>query len=307
MMDLGWYHKHVAERCFPRENVWIYNGSITESHDDTQTHLYVCRVRAESAKYESRVLFQVFSKDWRPVSEPRFLSIAPFSRTVKLDTGPQDARIFTFDNSLWIVFNMLSDTDGFRRMYLYQIDGERDQPRALQIHGRDYKKTEKNWTPFVSDGRLMFVYCFEPLVILQCNEPRNPKIALCTVVQGNPAEAPDCPFLRGGSPAYELAPGNLVGWLHTVQPPKRTYDAAQLPIAARYSTPHEYRTRKFALSSYLVNPNDPEQKTAWKLWVGEEITFFGCQIEQVYGCLIGDGAARLIVNVNDAKTVLVAE
>ncbi len=172
-------------------------------------------------------------------------------------------------------------------MHIYNVS-KGGHAIPLKIDGEDRSKTEKNWTPLEFNGQLLFIYSFEPLVLLQCNiETGN-----CKVVYVSPRGCPDT-TIRGGSPAHAVENGVFVGWLHTTRlAPTGHYDSQNLPIPAQ-QTPSVYRNHRYELT--FSSQGIPS------LNIGPEETFFGNQIEQIYG-QIGD---HLVLNVDDCYTIYI--
>ncbi len=292
MLDVGSYHDYVSKTYYDNK-AWIYNGSITSNET---TLFYVCRLR-EPGTYQSCVLFQKFDLltfVWK--SYPFILPIITCENK-GVDTGPQDCRIFIFMKHVWVVFNMLCK-DGYRRMHLYCISVTNGgNAKKLRIHDEDWCKVEKNWTPFVFNGNLMFIYSFFPLIVLKCDH----ETGNCEVVYANHHSQPANKTMayRGGSPAYfDEQKQAFVGWLHTTCPKKQSYDMSKLPIPARKSTNNEYRTRKFYLT--WTGQTEPTLVISRK-----EIVFFGRQVEQVYGYL--PKQKKILVNIDDSITILMDE
>jgi hypothetical protein len=286
MLDLGVYHKFLSDTYF-QGKAWIYNGSATQLNDRIY---YVCRVREalNQAHYQSHIVFQPFDSEWKIVSPPRVLPIIT-DEIKDMDTGPQDARIFVYRNDVWVVFNMLNK-DSVRRMHIYNVSNSAGgNAKALMIDNMDRGHTEKNWTPFVFNGNLFFIYCFFPLVVLLCDTVSG----TCKVVYKGDNRSIDVnKSFRGGSPATLVKDNTFVGWLHTTSATTTTFDSMKLPVPAQ-QTKSVYRTCRFELEwGTLDKP---------KLTIGSEIVFNNNQIEQVYGS-VDNG---LILNLDDCKTVVV--
>lgn len=299
MLDLGVYHKFLSDTYF-QGKAWIYNGSATQLNDRIY---YVCRAREalNQPHYQSHIVFQLFDSEWKVVSPPRVLPIITAAEEIKdMDTGPQDARVFVYRNDVWVVFNMLNK-DSVRRMHIYNVtNSAAGNARALKIDNMDRGHTEKNWTPFVFNGNLFFIYCFFPLVVLLCDTDSG----TCKVVYKGDNQSIDAnKSFRGGSPAILVrgsssnAAATFVGWLHTTMPitnATTTFDPVKLPIPAQ-QTKFVYRTCRFELEWGAATLTKP------KLTIGSEIVFNNNQIEQVYGS-VDNG---LILNLDDCKTVVV--
>lgn len=282
-VDFGPFHQFISDTFF-EGNAWIYNGAACQSNKKIY---YVCRARDMRDKCGvSHIVCQTFDRHFLPISVPRIIpniQLQSFTSN-NIDTGPQDARIFEYQSCRWIIFNMLC-ADGFRRMHLYNVTlGGKAQP--LCIDGKDISKVEKNWTPLVFNGKLLLIYSFVPLVLLQFDS----ETGMCKVVYAS-RETPN-PIYRGGCPAIALTGNVFVGWLHTTKLGSR-FDPIHLPIPARKTTPNVYRTHKYELT--FQETGQPILK------IDKEQTFFGNQIEQIYGQL----DSGLILNVDDRYTIYV--
>ena len=294
--DLYPVHRWIADHFFEGQG-WVYNGAATDAtfSGGITGKVYVCRARDMRVGHygQSYVAVQRYDDKWNALTRPRLLPIITADNEVmKMDTGPQDARVFIFKGHVWAVFNMLCK-DGFRRMHLYNITGL-GNAIPLRIDGKDRSRTEKNWTPFVFNNKLFFIYYFQPLVILQLEV----ETGRCSVVFSS--EEPRRGELRGGSPALQSAGGDptrFVGYLHTTVAidarQREDFDVNELPTPAK-ATAHVYRVRRFEMIFGRA-----QQRPSLK--VDDELTFEGKQIEQVYGLGL-DGWG--ILNVNDRQTVI---
>ncbi|KAL7752115.1 Beta-mannosyltransferase 1 [Sorochytrium milnesiophthora] len=106
------------------------------------------------------------------------------------ELGPEDARAHSDDRgNIVLTFNMLDA--GGRRFWKYNLtDGE-------LVHLRpdtEQDTIQKNWAPFFIDNMMHFVYNFNPLRVLRCENHNSH----CKFVVGNKASAVSS--LRGGTP-----------------------------------------------------------------------------------------------------------
>lgn len=124
--------------------------------------------------------------------------------------GPEDPRLFEDpDGHICFVFSML-DIDDYIKIWMYNTTSQR-QVALHSPDGREAHRVEKNWTPFVHDGRVKFVFSYKPVTIIACDfssgachfdyaEEHDPGIAM----------------LHGGSnwvPWYDS--GYYIGFPHT--------------------------------------------------------------------------------------------
>ena len=81
--------------------------------------------------------------------------------------GPEDPRIILNENNqILISFNMI-DSDRKRKIWFYDILNHHQIPFTISNH--PVADMEKNWSPFMKDNKLYFIYSYNPLKILQCS------------------------------------------------------------------------------------------------------------------------------------------
>lgn len=141
------------------------------------------------------------------------------SRIVGFDIKAEDPRLFVFSNKVYIIFNRARNDALFPRcMAISEFDNW--NPITLEIKDiskESRSKTEKNWSPFVKDGTLYFVYNLEPLTILTYDLNPNGE---CTMV--NPQDSNKDPSdyiqetcIRGGSNLIPYQGDYYVGAFHS--------------------------------------------------------------------------------------------
>jgi glycosyltransferase involved in cell wall biosynthesis len=119
---------------------------------------------------------------------------APF-RHLSPVRGLEDLRLFRWRDS-WHVVGTARDLDATARcrMVLARLDGQH-LADLVPLDGQDPAVDEKNWMPFVSGDRLMFVYSCHPLVVLEWNPDQR---VLREVVRS--ITPTSLASLRGGAP-----------------------------------------------------------------------------------------------------------
>ena len=72
-------------------------------------------------------------------------------------------------NETFVIFNAFCTQEKRRRCIMFTPFNE-FQPQIVSLGGSfgAFNSVEKNWAPFAKDGRIMFVYSFDPLVIIEC-------------------------------------------------------------------------------------------------------------------------------------------
>lgn len=116
--------------------------------------------------------------------------------------GVEDIRIIEYNKKLYGIGNSrVVTTDHLNRMILFEIDTTTSKMintvRLDSIKIEDNKKTQKNWSPFIHNGKLLLLYSFSPLLIL---EP-DLKTGLCQIHTETESNA-NLDFLRGGSQGF---------------------------------------------------------------------------------------------------------
>jgi cytidyltransferase-like protein len=97
--------------------------------------------------------------------------------------GSEDYRYIIFNNELYVILNGLPNDSNVRQMYLYNVN--KDKIIHLHIKNIDVKKIyQKNWTPYVYNNSLYFVYSFCKLCVVKLINIDNGE---CEIVHGNPS------------------------------------------------------------------------------------------------------------------------
>jgi hypothetical protein len=302
LLDFSPIHKWI-NYYYLQNNGWVYNGSglwLKKS----KRFIYCCRGRDhEGTSILIVQLYIIDSNNLIPISYPKTIQIKTLDRREYPleDTGPQDARLFEFKSKIWAIFNMIT-ASGHRKMHIFNVSNG-GRPIELTIKNSAPRPVEKNWTPFVRHSKLHFIYSFAPkLIILAVDIVPEDGPLECIVVHVSDSAVPANTkgHLRGGTIAIETNPGEYCGYLHeTISIPigiVNPFDKSELPIPASNTNVY-YRTRSFRLKWNLDGLSKPN------LIVDDHQTsYFGKQIELVYAW---DGEKQIIVNVNDAKTLLI--
>lgn len=294
ILDFGPVHEWMKQIHFANEaGTWIYNGAAMWSKGSIW---YVCRARVGSSK-QSYVTAQLFNHDWVPKTYPVVLQIKPVATHLSnQDSGPQDSRVFEYLNKPWIVFNMLTE-NGSRKMFIYDIKHGAGLPIPLTIKSAAPRPVEKNWTPFVRQSRIHFIYSFVPLVIIALMDIKTGE---CMVVYAERVQPNG--IYRGGTPAIETSPNVFEGYLHSTRllTSSTRFNSDELPPPAQ-ATSCYYRTHHFKLDYSDLTQMTHDGVPKPKLTIGSEISFFNKQIELAYGW---DGKQQLVLNVNDKFTIV---
>jgi hypothetical protein len=132
-----------------------------------------------------------------------------------LDIEAEDPRLFIFKGDVYIVFICISPySDQNRGIGITKF--EEWNPSFLRIRNMKNNYVEKNWSPFVKDDVLFFVYNYDPLVIITYDFNRD---GICDVVfKQNEVELPidtSKKYLRGGSNLIHYKDQYYVGACHS--------------------------------------------------------------------------------------------
>lgn len=139
------------------------------------------------------------------------------SSVTKINTGSlssEDPRLFTCQNKQFLLYNDLSysSTPRSRLMYLSSLESEIKNPIKLDL---GMSLVEKNWTPFIYNDELHFVYKIFPHKIITTSDLSNPKLEFIKSY----LEEQNYDFWkwgepRGGTPAIEYK-GQFLSFFHS--------------------------------------------------------------------------------------------
>jgi len=127
----------------------------------------------------------------------------------------EDPRIFIFNNNVYVIFITFSPYPGQSRCVGITLF-DKWKPIFLQLENIKHNSIEKNWSPFVNNNKLYFVYNFDPLIIIHYDF-NNKGICNVIYVQGNiklPINISNT-FLRGGSNLIQYKDHYYIGGCHS--------------------------------------------------------------------------------------------
>ncbi len=114
------------------------------------------------------------NEKFEPISKPQVFEL-PFHNPV-LPSKLQDPRLVAIGDRLFAAYNNILENvtnHEMRRMFIVELfyDGEKftaGQPECIsEYEGKKDTRYEKNWTPFVYNGELLFEYSHQPHRILR--------------------------------------------------------------------------------------------------------------------------------------------
>lgn len=136
----------------------------------------------------------------------------------------EDPRMVKVNNKIYVVFICLSPYEGQNRCIAI-TEFDKFEPTYLQVENMEKNPIEKNWAPFEKDGKLHFVYNYDPLIILTYDFNKD---GLCKVIyKQNNVDLPiktEATFLRGGSNLLHYRDNYYIGGCHSrIHDGKRFY------------------------------------------------------------------------------------
>jgi FkbM family methyltransferase len=140
-----WYSKRICYSACNPDRSYIYVQPLTSDYRKTS--------------------YNINSKNGKMIKFPGILNITELEVN-ECCLGPEDPRIVLDENNqLFFTFNMI-DVDKRRKIWLYDIFTDYQAP--FSIENKQFSAIEKNWSPFIKDNNLYFIYSYKPLKILQC-------------------------------------------------------------------------------------------------------------------------------------------
>jgi hypothetical protein len=140
-----WYSKRICHGACNPDRSYIYIEAFTSNYRKTTYNLN--------------------SKNGKLLKVPSILNITT-PELGECCLGPEDPRIVLDENNqLFLTFNMI-DIDKKRKIWLYNLLTSYQAPFSIQNHS--LVPVEKNWSPFIKDNKLYFIYSYNPFKILQC-------------------------------------------------------------------------------------------------------------------------------------------
>ena len=133
--------------------------------------------------------------------------------------GFEDPRVFSYKNNNYILVNAIG-INSIRNMYLINI--EKKSVVQLKVINNNHMNTidQKNWSPYIYNNKLYFIYSFMPLVIL---ETINIEDGYVKLVKGNEEDQSNLnknndDKIFGSTPLIPYQDGNYICFTHTRNP-----------------------------------------------------------------------------------------
>jgi hypothetical protein len=185
------------------------------------------------------------------------VNIMDFRKYVNINCdfgGVEDPRYFIFNNKTFILMNGF-DYSKKRNMYYYII--EDNIFVKLWINNFDISKIsqQKNWTPYIFNNSLYFIYSFNELCILKLV---NIKTGETNCIKGNPLKYNNNYKYYGSTPLIPWNYPYYIGFVHTRSPWRSVgiiYDVKDMSV------------KKFG---NIINFKNPKDILAWR---GKSVQF----------------------------------
>jgi len=133
----------------------------------------------------------------------------------------EDPRIFRFQEELWLYYQIANAPDPDCKMFMFNPSRNITlELRIAQGFGG------KNWVPFEFQGKLYFIYSFEPFSLFKSTtavesgtnfldfEPVESKITFFSDLNNGWRDKSGIGSIRGGTPLVEIEPGKFIGFTH---------------------------------------------------------------------------------------------
>lgn len=207
----------------------VYNCSIV-SHKGILKLLYRYEFSKKnvSGHYNTRIGMVELDNNFKPVKSTDFK--IPLTKTSDKASTFDDPRAFIFNDDIWFVYatgclklkdrklswcsgvGLCKMENGFSKFNQYIPEFGKNINTATCDTSKNVK-TEKNWSPFVHNGKIHLVYTINPLVVLQFDPTQN-KTELIYESNFDQSFWEHGSFLGGGTPLLKYGNG-YSGFFHS--------------------------------------------------------------------------------------------
>lgn len=153
---------------------WKYLNAIALWRPDSRTYWTINRIYYyKDRPWNWPVVNYAWWEEWNEAGSQRVGSgrlpiFIPQHEAKWKPEGPEDPRLFEDPyGHVCFVFSML-DVNDCVRVWMYNTTTQR-QVALHSPEGREAQQIEKNWTPFIHDGRVKFVFSYKPVTIIACD------------------------------------------------------------------------------------------------------------------------------------------
>jgi|SRR6056300_729550 len=169
------------------------------------------------------IMSETFNLEWESIGDKKYFGF---------NICAEDPRLVSVGDKLYVIFIANSPVGGQRSCIWMHEHGTNDI-KPLLINGMGF--IEKNWAPFDYNGKLMFVYNYDPVIILDCDTNSG----YCKECKGSLPFNTSATFIRGGSNLLKIG-NEYIGFAHS-----------RLPIDERNKPGFLHLTHKVVLSENL--------------------------------------------------------
>lgn len=232
-------------------NQKAYNCAIAEHRG--QTMLFY-RFEPPNGNYNTEIAACYLDSKWRPIENTnKVLRLARWSSKVTtmddprvivvggkiMMVYPQGCVIHKGTDWLWATSVAIAEISNDFRVVGQWLPEYGNNINASSVNGSSTIKTEKNWSPFVYQGRLLMLYSINPMVVIEY----NPQLKTVAEIQKN-SDPVDLSFWKwgkfiGGGTPLQLRGDEYVGFFHSFtddhpnKPNVRTYHMGFYAISAK--------------------------------------------------------------------------
>jgi len=163
--------------------------------------------------YDNLIWTQELDESLNPVPDTGGVIGVPTHSQFLMAPGPEDPRAITMNGEILVLFNHQYRNDD-RRMIIYNHMQKRLS--ELRIEGLTQTRAEKNWMPFVHEGKLHLIYQMTPLIIIRCSLPSGNCVCVrpeggCEGMKGTSTKV----YARGGTPMTRITDTLFFGLIHS--------------------------------------------------------------------------------------------
>jgi tetratricopeptide (TPR) repeat protein len=117
--------------------------------------------------FQTRNFLIDYSKDFKILSSQEIIEDLPRYRHPTCNVlGLEDARLFSFQNSLWFTCTNRDNTlDGVPQISLCKLGEDAQVESMIPLQGPDPYRCEKNWLPFIENGTFYTIYSYDPFIV----------------------------------------------------------------------------------------------------------------------------------------------
>ena len=213
-------NRHRIKHYIKRDKIILYNEKDIGSNKYSRLRLKVLNIpknlndlcECGSGKKYKKCKLRFKCNDYK--NNFQILRFKGQIKITKRNSGIEDPRIIFFNNKYYSICNGL-DRNLMKNMYICDLVG--NKLVKLWINNFDISniKIQKNWTPYVYNNNLYFIYAFSKLTVLKLIDISTGE---CECVSGNPLKFNDEYSFFGGTPLIHWNTDCYIGFAHSRKP-----------------------------------------------------------------------------------------